>query len=170
MLIKHKEGIILAVMVILFAIASAYSIRTPAAELGPNVDVTFLYVAPALTSIDNKTEPTIMGGIRHSWHPVDLVAEVIVREQSSVNLLAAKGFGDIRIMGGIGLQAGSINPSLIFGADYKRITMRLSIYETASTNTVPGECWRRRCRPETTTTNKSHAALMVGYVIPIGAR
>lgn len=169
---KHKDKIILAVLVILFALASAFCSKTEAADrLGPDAQVTFYSIVPAVTIIDNEIQPTVTIEARHSWHPFDLVGEVVLREQPSVNLLLAKGFGDTRILGGVGLQAGASNPSWIFGADHNHLRFRIGNYKSTSTVTVPGTCRRWRCRPDTTTTtSRNHSAITVGWAFQFGAR
>lgn len=159
--LRTKAGVIaLAVLIGLMTTCSAK------ADLGPKPPVTFWYGAPAIT-LDG---PALLLGIRHSWHPVDLVAEAVIQEKVSFTLLLARQVSDLRILGGVSLQSGAINP--VVGVDYKRFTVRLSAYNTSKTvqcNSFPSTFSFEECSPDRTI-NKAHTTIMIGYVFPIGER
>lgn len=181
--LEAKAKIVLVVVLVFWLfwgtitgiVGSIFIGKANAAELGPHPDVTFLYGAPGLTIIDEKTDPTAILGVRHSWHPVDLVGEI--NTQGIVNLMLAKGVGDVRVLGGIGLKSGIDNSALVFGIDYNRFLVRINTYTKTTSTTVPGITESRRYRrrrppapPVTTNTSSGHTAFMVGYVFPLNAK
>lgn len=176
---RGKAGAIaLAALVVFIILSAIFGGKAEAAELGPHPDVTFFYGAPAVSFVGNRTEATGIVGVRHSWHPVDFVAEGVLRERSGINFLASKGFGDIRVLGGISLNSGADNAGLVLGAEYKRFIVRINTYGTNHTN--PSEPvlassseGHRRCPsppPTSKTTNSGHTAFTIGYSFPLGAR
>jgi len=166
---KIRTGLIVAIVVLSFFVVAKCS-----ADLGPDVKVTHLYAGPAVTAIDNRTEIGAIVGIRHNWHPVDLVGEIVLREKSSVNLMLAKQWGDTRVLGGIGFQD-SANTALVIGADYKRFMVRVSTFDTSTTRTISGDpvAVRRHCDnppapiTRTVTGSQGHSAITISYSFPL---
>jgi len=163
--------LLMLTLLIAVLLSPALFIKYANAELlGPDVKVTHLYAGPAVTAIDSRTELGAIVGIRHNWHPADLVGEIVLREKSSVNLMLAKRWGDTRVLGGIGFQDGGKNTALVIGADYKRFMVRVSAFDTSTTSIVPGApiAVKRDCdkppAPIVSTGSKGHSAITVGWV------
>jgi hypothetical protein len=133
-------------------------------NLGPNPPTHFVYGALGGTAIDSVVEPTAVGGFRQSWTPFDPVVEVSIRSNPSIALMASKQMGEQRIMGGVSFNEGA-NPGLVFGADYKRLMIRLNAYDSSQT---VASCRHHRCSNSTVT--KNHSALFVGYTFQLDAK
>jgi len=159
--------------VVLLIVLTMLSWSAKADELlNKNAPVTFMYAAPGATVVDNETQPTVLLGVRHSWTPVDLVAEGVLREDSGANVMVAKTWGNNRILGGVAFLNGATG--IVFGADIKGLALRVVTYDTSQSVTVPGECtgrrWRRVCTPDTVTDSKSgHSAITLSWIIPLKA-
>lgn len=142
-----------------------------AEKLGPDVPTVFAYIAPGVAVVDGTPRLTGQLGIRRSWHPFDLVGEISLRDKPGLNLLAAKSWGDNRVLGGVALVNGAATPGVMVGVDYKHLLMRFTVYTTE--RTVAGSCRGyykyRYCSPDVATA-KDHAELFVGYHYPFGSK
>lgn len=151
----------LKVLILFLVLAGGgQSCMSMAAELGPNPPTVFKYGALGGTAVDNEVQVTGLAGMRRSWHPVDLVGEVVIRERSAVHLLAAKQFGDTRILGGVGLNSGA-GAGIVVGVDYNDYMIRVGEYRGSRSY-----CNWKRCRKYRT----NHAALFVGRVWNLGSK
>lgn len=143
-----------------------------AEKLGPDVPTVFAYIAPGITLSGGAPRLGGQLGVRRSWHPFDLVGEVSLRkENSSLNLLLAKEYGDNRILGGVTLISGAGSPGLVFGVEHKNLLVRFAVYTTESM--VAGPCFKfyryKHCLPDVAT-SKDHAELFIGYRHQLGSK
>lgn len=156
---------ILKIFAFLFILGGGgQSCLSVAAELGANPPTQFAYGALGGSAIEGKVQATGMVGVRQSWSPFDFVAEVVVRERLVAHLLLAHQFGDVRVLGGVGLNEAT-NPGIVVGADINNVILRFGVYDS-SAEVCTGRYWRRYCQLET----KSNASMFVGYTWQLDSR
>lgn len=169
--VADTEGRIKIGLIVLVAVLLLFQCgNTKAAELGPDVDVSFITASAGITNIDGRTDPTVVLKYLHSWSPFDAVVEASTH--GSITFMAAKGIGDYRLMGGFGLQSGASNLAPTVGVDYKKFSIRLSRYSKSTSGGpfIPVKYCRWSPPPTPTNITKDHTAIYVGLNVPLGAK
>ncbi len=113
----------------------------------------YSYYAALTGTLGNTLKPGATLGVMHPGDPIDLVAEVLISEQGSFNLLASKEVKKgTRLLGGLTLNSG---PGLMVGFDHGKWLGRFS----ARTTSYKSCSRHRRC----STSSKNENVVSVSY-------